>query len=240
MRVVVGDTLGDLALVERVPGGADGSGPAPRARLHLGGDHDLDGLRELRLHEQVAGRGTLSVLQVHRGRSGEAANLVGGAAQLIGGEDGERKAVLRALEGGRHRLAEALRPPPLEGRAPRIGRRGHHGAKEAHGNLAAALLAEELRRRALGIGADAGDLEGLAGAAEVHEDGRHAREADHVRVHGPEGESRGHAGVDGIAAGLENARGGLGGQWMSRRDHPAAAHHLMHRSRYGGGAGVFL
>src|SRR5206468_11350074 len=100
--------------------------------------------------------------------------------------------------------------------------------------------AEELRRRALGIGADTGDFEGLAGASEVHEDGRHSREADHVRMNDPEGESSGHPGVDGVAAGLENARGGLGGPWMSRRDHPPATHHLMHRSRYGYGASVFL
>jgi hypothetical protein len=41
-------------------------------------------------------------------------------------------------------------------------------------------------------------------------------------MHDPEGESGGHARVDGIAAGLEDTRGGLSGQGVSRRDHPAA------------------
>ena len=52
-----------------------------------------------------------------------------------------------------------------------------------------------------------------------------------VGVHHAEGESRGHARVDGIATRGEHARGRLRRERMSRRHHPLPSHHLRHRAR---------
>src|SRR5262249_57548558 len=144
-RVVVGDALGDIRLVEDVASRADGRATAARAGCRLRRHHHLDGLGELRLDEQMPRRRPLAAFQVYGGGGREATDLLGRAAELIRGEDGEGKATLGAPESGRNRLPEALRPPALEGGAPRIGRSGHHRAQETHGNLAAARLAEEVR-----------------------------------------------------------------------------------------------
>jgi hypothetical protein len=130
------------------------------------------------------------------------------------------------LGGSQGDVRERHRAPALERRAPGIRRRRHDRARQTRRDLTAVPLAEIRRRRRARIGADAGDLPGLAGARDVHEDRRDTRDAHHVAMDDSERHAGGDAGIDRVAARGEHARSGFGGQEVAGGHRPARTDHL--------------
>ena len=173
----------------------------------------------------------LAARQEELGRSREARVALG-----IVGHDGGREgrggeAVLGALQRGRYRIRERQRAPALERDAPGVGRGGHDRPQQPDRDIAAVLGAEEVGGQAPRIGADPGDLEGLAGRGQVHQDRRHAGEAHHIGMDHTQHETAGDSRVDRVAPGGQHARGRLRGERMPGRHHPLPPHHLRHRAR---------
>ena len=74
--------------------------------------------------------------------------------------------------------------------------------------------------------AEAADREDLAALGMVEDDRRHARDVDDVALQHAERDARGHPGVDGVAARLQNLKPGMRRQVVARGDDvPPAADH---------------
>ena len=233
-----GDGAGGVAPVEGGTG-RQHAGDAPAPRRGLGPRHGANRLRELRLHEDLAGSERAAVAEEERGRRRPlpVGRLL--PRHLVGREARDRKAALGAFERGGDDVGERHRAPARERREPGGRRRGHHGPRHARRDLAAVAVAEVLERDRARVGAHARDLPGLTRPRQMHQDRRDSREADHVGVHDPEAEPAGDAGVDRVAAGLEQARGGRGRQRMARGDGPAGPDRLDRVGRcVGAGLGV--
>ena len=197
--VELGDALGRLAAIELIARRAH-PGLTAAARLRFGPGHAAERLAQLALHENLTHAKRPAVPQVEGRRGRPASVLVGVRSHLIGGELRDRKAALGMLGGGGGDFGEGHRAPPLERRAPGIRRRRHDRTRQSRWNLAAVALAEVRRRRGARVRADAGDLPGLPGARDVHQDRRHARNAHHVAVDDTQSDTSGDAGVDRVAA----------------------------------------
>ena len=212
--VIAHDRLGNVAAIE---GGArrreTGRSPMLRRRALLV-DHVLQRAGEIALHEAVADLGQLAARQedCRIGRPGAIAVLV----LLDHGRHvlEHREAFASVAHGGTRNVAERHRAVVGEGSDPGIGRRRHHGAQDPQRHLAAMLAHEEVGWEAFRPMAETGDGHDLArflrARAGADHDRRHAGDVHFIGMQHGERDTRGTAGIDGIAAGLEDreARGG--------------------------------
>jgi hypothetical protein len=116
-------------------------------------------------------------------------------------------------------FTEGHRAVLLERLDPCRGRRGHHGAQNARRHRAAMLAPEILDRRRLGPRAEAVDVHDLALFREVDHERRNAGEVDAIGLQHAERDAGGDAGIDRIAAGLENLETGVRGGIVTGGDH---------------------
>jgi hypothetical protein len=136
----------------------------------------------------------------------------------------DRKAVAGELDRRARHLAETHGAEALERRDPGIGRRRHHRAQHALGNLAAMALLEEVARDRLRPGAETRNGDDAIGVGRVDDDRRDAREVHIFGLHHAERDAACDAGVDRIAARLQNAEAGLGREVLAGGHHVARPH----------------
>jgi len=150
----------------------------------------------------------------------------------VGGE-----ALFGELDGGRDHVGQLHGAPALEGETETRHRAGHrhrawtedvgvvdHTApgKDPSGNAFAQLiraLVSGSRRLHVEVHA-----EGLAAPGQMEEHGAAARQGGHEGLDHRHGDRRGHRGVYGVAATLEDGGAGLGAQRMLRHHHAPPRH----------------
>jgi hypothetical protein len=184
----------------------------------------LDGGSELRLHEHLARprRPALRQVECNVRRKHPILGLVRG--DDLRHQRVDRETVAGELDRrGRH-LAEAHGAEALERRDPGIGCRRHHGAQHVLRNLAAMVLLEVVARDRLRPGAEARDRDHAILGGGIDDDRRHAGEVHVFRLHDAERDAARYAGVDGVAACLQNPQAGFGGEILAGGDHMARSH----------------
>jgi hypothetical protein len=194
------------------------------ARGALGIGHVLDGGGERLLHEDLADPRRPVSRQIERRVSRKHAVL-----GLVRGNDLRHqridgKAVAgEGDRGGRH-LGEAHGAEMRERSDPGVGGRRHDGAQHPLRDLAAVPAPEEVARDRLWPRTQAGDGDHAVLGGAVNDDRRHAGEVHVFGLHHAERDAAGDAGVDRVAARLENAEARLGGEVVAGGHHVARPH----------------
>ena len=233
--MVAHDRLGDVAAVERVARRGEAGQPAALGRRALLVDHVLQRAGEIGLHEALA-----DLRQLAAGQEDRRVRRPGAVAVLVLLDHGRHvlehgEALARVADRRCRDVAEGHRAVVAERGDPGVGRGRHHGAQDAQRHLAAMLAHEQIGREALGPVAEAGDGDDLALAGADH-DRRHAGDVHLVGMQHGERDARGAAGIDRVAAGLEDREAGGGGEIVAGGDGVAAAV----EGGAGGGHGIVM
>ena len=173
--------------------------------------HELDGAREVGLDEFVASFRHLPARQVDRRIGLPAAILVGVGCDRPGKQRIHREALGGEADGGGGDVGETHRAVAAERCDPGVGGGGDDGAQDAVGDFAAVLAHEQVGGQALGPPAQAGDAFHRA-VGEAEHDRGHAGEVDQVGLQHAECDARRTAGIDRVAAGLQDGEAGGGGE----------------------------
>ena len=239
------DRARDVALVERVAGGLQAGHPgirtAPRrCRAFLVG-HVLHGAREVGLAPDLARLGRTAVREEHRvaGRVALVRRLV--LLQELGHQFVHREAVARETDRRRSHFAEAHRAVQFERSQPGIGRGRHDRADRGGRDLPAVVLHEVVGRDPARPDAQPVDRDQLAGVGLEDDDRGNAAEAHLLGLGDAERDARSHAGVDRVAARLEDLERRMRGEVVSGGHHVAGTHDRGAHRRHGGSpAGIGL
>ena len=213
--MVRGDGRADVALVEGVARGREARGtpaggtPAGRAFLVR---HVLQRAPEVGLHEDVADGRRAALRQVDRG-VGRPAGVV---LRLLGDHARHQRvhheAVAREPDRRLRHLAEGHGAVALQRGDPGIRRTGHDGAQRTHRDVPVVLALKEVGRHRAGPGAEPADGLHLPRLRAVEDDRGHARDVHEIAVHDAQGDARGAARVDGVAARFQDREARLRGQ----------------------------
>ena len=212
------DLVRDVAPVERAPHRRE-AGHAVVARRALLVAEELQCAAEIGLHQPLARRRHRAARHPDRDVLRPVAVLVGVAPHVVEHDRMAREALARIAHRARRPVAKAHGAPALQRLDAGIGRGRHHGAPHPQRNLAAVALDVGVRVERLRPAADACDGDDLAGLGEADDHGCDAGDAHLVAVDHAEGEDRGDACVDGVAAVLERLERGQRRELVARADH---------------------
>ena len=136
----------------------------------------------------------------------------------------DRKAVAGIADRRLRDFPKAHRAEALERRDPGVGRRRHQGAEDSQRNGTAMVLLEVIGPDRLRPRAQSRDRDDAILGSGIDDDRRHAREVHVFRLHDTERNTGRNAGVDRIAACLQNFEASLGGKIMTGSHHVARPH----------------
>ena len=219
------DAAGDVAAVERVARRLQPGDPAAARRGPLLVGEELQGRREVGLHEFLARLRRPAVRQVDFDRRRKAADRVRVVADEIGHVRIDRKTLAGDADRRRRDLGEGHRAVFFERGNPRVGRRRHHRALDSDRDLAAVVLLKIFGARLFRPAAEAADRHRLAALGEPDEDRGHPADADMDALEDAGRDPGRDPGIDRVAAGLEHLQTGLRRHVMPGRDRMGDAHH---------------
>ena len=192
-----------------------------KRRAALGADLAQGGAQIL-LHHPVAHAERLIAVEPDgfRGRR----QFVAAAANRARQRFGDRKAALREFDGRRHQFRHRFRAIGFRGKFRTRDRAGHAHRKNAV-LWQPALALVKIDGRGHRRDARAVDELHFAGLGEVDQHEQVTADAGHLglgeTLHGP----RRHRGVDGVAAGFQDADARFRREGVARRDHPRVGEH---------------
>ena len=205
------------------------------ARPLLGGDQASERAAQVRVAEKIAGVGEPSSGKVHgAGRRPDLAECVRAAGEREVAEKIQRRgptqrvmqreSTFGQLEGGRHRLGEALRPETREHRQQcvRQGRRaGREDARERDQRVPVRAKPVDRRRaRRHRVPVDGEHSPVVRGEAQG---GELPAEGVHVGIEDALGERRRHRGVERVSSRGQHPKAGLGREVVLGHHHAAPA-----------------
>jgi hypothetical protein len=219
----LGEDPREVSAVDRVAHRRDAGLATPAARRLLLVDEKLQRPSEIRLKENLARLGRAAIRA--EDRSGSRAGGEIGKLPLdcqrhhrVGDEP-----IAGVADGGADGVCEAHGAVQLERREPRVRSAGHDRLQNAFRHAVAADPLEELAARASRPCAETVDGHKAPFPPEIDHDRRDAGEAAHLRLDDIQREARRDAGVDGVAARLEDHQTRLRGEVMSGGDDVARA-----------------
>ena len=193
--------LRDLALIEEVPRRPEAGVTARCSALRLG-EHP-EGAREILLHVALARLRRPAAAQQHLPRRGPLAHLVGDPRDVRREELVDRKPLLAQLDRGRRDLGKRHRPVAVQRGDPGVDRGRHDGGQDARRNVVAAPP-QLLEGGGLRPPSQAADRRHLAGPRHAQHDRRDPADVGQVELQDIDAQPCRDAGVDGVAAALQD------------------------------------
>ena len=219
--------LGNLALVEEIPGCLDCDFPAQRSVLLLNFDQALEAAGQVLLDQGLAffeGPST-GVEDLGGGRPHHL--VIGFVSHAVAGRFGEIRcqsgghgeAVLRQLHGRGDHLLEGHGAVEFQGGHPSVGARGGDGAGDTGGQVAAELGQVVVDVGGFGPAAQTANLNRFFLMGVMDDDGGHAAKVGPLGQHHVQGDTGGHTGVGGVATLRQDPVTRRGRQVMPSRNH---------------------
>ena len=197
------DVTRDVAPVERTAHRREAGHAIAACRALLVAE-ELQGAAQIGLDQPLAKRRSLAVRHPDRDVSRPLAKVVGVPLHVVDHDLVAGEAVGGATNRPRRHVAEGHRAPALQRLKAGIGSGRHHGAAHADRNVAPVAFDEGVRIERPRPAADPGNRDDLAGLREADDHWRDPGDAHLIAVDHAEGEDRGNARVDGVAAVLEH------------------------------------
>ncbi len=210
-----GNRARDVAPVEGVARSLEAGLPALPRRFLLLVRHELHGPSQVGLPEDFADFGRAALRQEHFLAGGPPLVILLVLLDELRHHRVHRETVARETDGAGRDVAEAHRSEMFQRGEPRIRRSRHHAALHAFRYLAAVPLHEVVRCNRLGPHAEPIDAMHFLVLRRIDDLGRHSGEIDLVGLQHPDRNARGHAGIDRVAAGLQDLEAGMRGEIMS-------------------------